>query len=86
MNVKIDQLEKIHPVEAPQTLYAGILQKIQHRKEATLSPGFSYMLSAAAMLLLIINLTLMVKNTHSHQEPSNLAASMHLMEDNHLYK
>lgn len=82
----IDLLSQINKVEAPPFLLTRINQKLQSESSQFFSPRITRLIIAIFFLVLILNISLLVRNSNESDSGKSIAESMHLLPTNSLYK
>ncbi len=87
MNNPIELLDQIKKVDAPPFLVTRIRQKIENSRQSRFSTGISWSLGISLLVVVVLNITIMMKQTHSTKtaQDSNLAVAMNLIPTNSLY-
>ncbi len=81
----LDNLGKIHRVEAPPYLFKRIQHKIEHSKKERMPKDVSLAISLSFTLLLTINAIVLLNYNSKTNTTETLAKSMHLISNNSLY-
>lgn len=84
--MNIDPLDKIQPVEAPPFLFTRIQQRIKNNQASLLPGKVTWALSLSFLVILTINVTAVVTKSRTDHTASDLATTLHLMEENDIYR
>lgn len=84
--MNLDNLGKIHRVEAPHFLYTRILQKIENQRKQRLSTQMAVAVGLSFVVILITNVMVFMDLQAATEYPASYAQSLHLISNNSLYK
>ncbi len=85
-NDPFEQLSQIKKVDAPPFLFTRIQQKIDELQTQRFSFRLSWSLGLSFALVVLLDLSVFIKEKHELNQKSTLAQSLNLMPDNTLYK
>lgn len=83
---QLDALNHIQKVEVSPFLWTRIHQKIKNAETPVYSKTVSWSLGLTFVLLLILNVSLLLKQNRTDGAVRSVAQSMNLLTDNDLYK
>ena len=84
--MKIESLGKIQKVEAPPYLFTRIQQKIEQLNAERMPKSTFLALNLSFLLLVIINVIVLKDNSLERKATENYIESIHLIDNNSLYK
>ena len=86
MKVDLEELSKIRQVETPPFLFTRIEEKIAQTKMEKISPLASFGISAAFVLVLLVNAFVLINNDDQKSQTETYVESMNLLNNNTLYR
>ena len=84
--MKLEKLNHIQEVEAPEFLFTRILQKLQASKPNTISMPWGLALSFSFVLIILFNSIIISKKTSTEGELDSYAKSIRLTSTNSIYE
>lgn len=87
LNNKLELLQQIQQVEAPPFLFTRIQQKIEAGSVSSkFSPKLTLSLIASFILLIVLNVTTLVKSSGEAKSEENIVEATSIIPNNYLYQ
>ena len=85
MKIPLDILDKVQKAEVSPFLWTRIRQRIESVRQEKVTPAFAWSVSISFALVIALNVGVLLKKAHP-SEDKEVAAAMHLLPHNDLYK